>query len=254
MSENLLISYDTDTLQRRAKNEGLFKKIEKIYNKVPDAACSNCGDVCCIASPDFYLLEYLYAIRFIRYEIRDENFEVEILRRSLEWSFLNFFKKDVFCPFFMDGKCSIHQARPLNCRLWALEEVDFYEKKKSRALKSLKNQEKYFIENSLKPIKPLEEFILPKCKMIKTENGVRLTQEQIDALDREVDEAHSILVSGNEKKALNYYLHFSGHVLLKKVDPLKYDELKLSIIREYLSEGESSSLLNLLRGYDGRLP
>ena len=80
-----LIEYDTAHLQRRAKNEGLFRKLQKFYEPVPEVTCGACGNVCCSASPDFYLLEYLNAWRFVRYELKDAAHEAEIVARSVRF-------------------------------------------------------------------------------------------------------------------------------------------------------------------------
>lgn len=254
----LLIEYDTERLQRRAKNEKYFARLEKLYAPIPEAACGDCGDVCCRASPDFYLLEYLRAWRRVRYEIADPQLEAEIVRRAVRWAFLCFIKEDIYCPFLFDGRCVIYDVRPFNCRVWALEDEAFYEKKAARARESAKKQEDFLRKNGIMIAKPFAEMILPKCRNISIRGGAPpLTEKMITAFDAEVALVHRGLIRPEEFRGLNFILHFPGHVVLKRLAPLAFDETKLAVARELTEHGTENLLSEkeeIIAGYNGKLP
>jgi Fe-S-cluster containining protein len=251
----LLITYDTAKWARRAKNEKLFKKLLKLYESLPAVTCGDCGHVCCSDSPDFYVLEYLHAWRHIRYELKNPDLEAGILHRALRWAFLKFVAEDVQCPFLSQGKCMIYDVRPLNCRAWALEDDAYYQAKAERARESVKKQQAYFEDNGVKLLKPLEEFILPRCREIQIHgHGAHLSEEQIREIDVEAAFLHKTLLTPEEFRSTNFHLHFPGHVALKKVDPADFDRTRLDIALEYQDNGSEKQLESILEQYGGQLP
>jgi uncharacterized protein len=250
----LLIDYDTAHLQRRAKNEGLFRRLLKLYEPVPEVTCGDCGNVCCSASPDFYLLEYLHAWRYIRYELKDAALEAEIVARSVRWAFQTFFREDVHCPFLFDKRCVIYDARPFNCRVWALEDDAYYEKKASRAADNAVRQEEFFAANGLRPLKPLKDFILPKCREIKIHGGGPLTEKFIGDIDNEVALLHRTILRPEQFHAMNFLVHFPGHIIMKQLDPLKYDETKAAVAKELQDGGTENYLKVIISFFEGILP
>jgi len=252
----LVIEYDTDRLQRRAKNEGVFRRLKKLYQPIPEVTCGDCGHVCCRASPDFYLVEYLQAWRYIRYDLADPALEAEILHRCVRWAFLSFID-DVFCPFLFDGRCVIYEARPLNCRVWGLENPDYYAKKAERAAGHAAKQEEFFAKHGVALLKPLREFILPKCGSITVhapEGATPLSEEQVLDIDFEVAFLHKSLIRPEEFRSLNFTLHFPGHVALKRVPPEVFDETRIRIAREFQQDRAEHTLRQLIRKYEGKLP
>ncbi len=250
----LLIKYDTERLQRRAKNEGLFRRLRRLYEPIPEVVCGSCGHVCCSASPDAYLLEYLNAWRFVRYELKDAALESEIVARAARWAFQTFFREGVFCPFLFDGRCVIYEARPFSCRVWALEEDTYYEKKAARAAENARRQEEFFARNGVRPMKPLAEFILPKCREIKICGAGPIDEKFISGTDNEIALLHRTLIRPEEFRSLNFLLHLPGHIILKRIDPLKYDETKVAVAKELQESGGGNLLEELIARFGGRLP
>lgn len=250
-----LIKYDTEKLARRAKNEKLFKKLLKLYAQLPDVTCGDCGHVCCSDSPDFYLIEYLHAWRHIRYELQDPDIEARVLENALRWAFLKFVADDVFCPFLDGGKCLIYDVRPLNCRAWALEDDAYYESKAARARESVKTQQEYFESRGVRLLKPLEEFILPRCRDIQIHgHGHHLSEEEIREIDIETAFLHKTLVRPEEFRCINFHLHFPGHTALKTVPAAEFDSTRIAIALEYQDTGARTRLDAILAQYNGRLP
>ena len=57
-----------------------------------------------------------------------------------------------------------------------------------------------------------------------------------------------------EFRSLNFYLHFPGHVALKKVPPAKYDETRIAVALETQMTGASPLLEKLVSSCGGLLP
>ena len=248
----LTIAYETERLSRRAKNDKLFAKLQKLYAPIPEVKCGDCGHVCCRESPDFYLIEYLHAWRHIRYDIADSQLEARVAARALRWAFLSFIAEDVFCPFLDNGRCIIYPVRPFNCRVWALEEPEYYDTKAARAAAHVQRQEDFFKARGVRLLKPMKEFILPRCENI-TIRGSRLPESEILAIDADIAFLHRPLIRPEEFRALNFHLHFPGHVALKHVDPLQFDRTRIRIALELQNNGTETELQQIIESYEGRL-
>ena len=249
----LLIDYDTARLQRRAKNEKLFNRLKKLYEAAPGVTCAGCGNVCCSASPDFYLLEYLHVWRHIRYDLKDPALEAGIAARAMRWAFLSFIQEDIYCPFLENGQCLIYPVRPFNCRVWAVEDQDYYETKAARARAHVQKQEEFFKRHGVKLLRPMDEFILPKCRDIQI-HGERMSEQDILAVDADIAFLHRTLIRPEEFRALNFHLHVPGHVALKRVPPLEFDATRVRIALERQEHGAEHELQQLIDSLEGRLP
>jgi Fe-S-cluster containining protein len=250
-----LIEYDPDKLSRRLKNERVFARLEKLYSPIPEATCGDCGDVCCRATPDFYLVEYLNAWRHVRHELADPALEAEITARAFRWAFLSLVQRDVYCPFLFDGRCVAYSVRPFNCRVWGLEDDAWYERRAARARESLEKQRAYFAAHGVKMAALPAELVLPKCKHITLPPGSRpVTEPLVNSIETEIAMMHRAFIKPEEFRSLNFHLHFPGHVALKKVAPGKYDETRVAVALEFQMTGSSPLLDRLIESCGGRLP
>jgi len=249
-----VFQYDSYSLQRKAKNQKLFDRLSKIYRQIPSVKCGPCGDICCRESPDVYLLEYLYLWRYIRYELKDTVLEANIVRRSMDWAFLRYFKPGVFCPFLVEKKCVVYDARPLNCRLWALEKQDYYEKKAERARRQLNRQSEFYRQNDIDPAGITSQSVLPKCKNISVDENRSYSEEEIVDMDLKVAFLHLTLIPHGAFRSLNFHLHFPGHVAMKMVDPAVFDSYCLKSAREFIDRRESATVQEMAASCKGKLP
>lgn len=241
-------------LQKRAKNEGLFRKLNNIYSEIPQVECSSCADICCRESPDVYLIEYLNIRRHLKATRRDPQYEARIVNRSIEWCFIRFVKDKVFCPFLDEGKCSIYEVRPINCRMWALENDDYYNNKAVRAEKALRKQYAFLHKNGVAPIHRVEDLILRKCADVKIEEDKRFSEEEIAALDLKIAFLHLNLIPHESFKSMNFHLHFPGFVTLGKIAPDKCDGICVQSSKEYIKDSKSEMLDSIISEYHGEVP
>jgi len=96
----------------------LFRRLEGLYQALPDVTCARCGE-CCSDAPPAFLVEYLYAYNHIKGHLRHR--WPDILARVTEYFFLEHAEADLCCPF-LDGTstCLIYPARPFACRAYGL--------------------------------------------------------------------------------------------------------------------------------------
>lgn len=250
----LVYGYDTYRLQKKAKNQGLFRKLDAVYREAPGVTCGPCGDVCCRESPDMYLLEFLRIWRHLKLERKDEALEERIVRRAVRWAFLHYFSDDIYCPFLAGGRCEIYEMRPLNCRLWALEDDDYYTEKAARARAAIEKQFAFFSDKGISPPLPAERLVLTKCNNITVDGGRVFSGEEIMALDLQVAFLHLSLIPHEAFRSLNFHLHFPGHIIMREVAAADYDNLQIDIAREMNSGDSSKTLEQLIESFGGNLP
>ena len=185
----------------------------------------------------------------------DPALEAEITARAFRWAFLSLVKIDVYCPFLFDGRCVAHAARPLNCRVWGLEDAEWYERRAARARASLEKQREFFARHGVRMAAPPSELVLPKCENITLPPGSPpVTESLVNAVETEIAMLHRAFIRPEEFRSLNFYLHFPGHVALKKVPPAKYDETRIAVALETQMTGASPLLEKLVASCGGLLP
>ncbi|MBC7106474.1 MAG: YkgJ family cysteine cluster protein, partial [Firmicutes bacterium] len=96
----------------------LLSRLEGLYGTLPDVTCARCGE-CCADAPPAFLVEYLYAYRYIKGHLRPR--WPDILTRVTEYFFLEHARAELPCPF-LEGRntCLVYPARPFACRAWGL--------------------------------------------------------------------------------------------------------------------------------------
>ncbi len=103
--------------KRRAKAQGLFESLARIYGELPKTMCDNCAR-CCFESPGVFYVEYLYLLELVggcsagRRE--------DLVRRAFRELFFSWVEPEQTCIFLDSGRCTIYDRRPLACRLFGL--------------------------------------------------------------------------------------------------------------------------------------
>lgn len=242
--------YDSRALQRKAKNMGVFKALEKIYAEIPGVACGPCGDVCCRESPDVYILEYLYIRRFLERE-KDAAFRASIIERGIRWAFLLLADREVFCPFLVDRKCSIYPVRPFNCRAWGLEDAAYYSVKSARASEAMKRLDRHL---KLAGVNlngaPATEMVLPRCENISIEAGRRFSEDEILEADFRVALLHKNLIPPEAFKSDNFHTPFPLHILYKKYPASEIENLRKQAMKERIEIGKSALVSKIASSFD----
>ena len=132
-----------DAIRFNQKNASAGAKLRKVYEKIPSAVCSNCGDCCRSFSIDLYSVEYQQILSYLnkKFSISDLNrirglcgMEAAIEKRGLT--------KMRRCPFRNEESklCTINEVKPLVCRQYKCEKIEWadrsgcWEKKKTHEM------------------------------------------------------------------------------------------------------------------------
>lgn len=161
-----------------ADNKGFFTDLEKLYEGLPEKECVDCN-VCCQNPPDASLLEYLYAFRYCRDVLSEQ--QAGIIKRAVEFFFLEPAVPEQMCPFrSVENGCLISPVRPLGCRLFGLLEEGDYEKLEEERVEKLKALAEFLhTDHGIKL--PAAIFSpRPYCDRYPGNGTARVTMKQLD--------------------------------------------------------------------------
>jgi Fe-S-cluster containining protein len=102
---------------RRARRQGLFDSLSRIYAEFPQTVCENCAR-CCFESPGLFFIEYLSVLDGLA-GMSGQRRE-ELVRRAFGELFFSWIEPERACLFLESGRCAIYEKRPLACRLFGL--------------------------------------------------------------------------------------------------------------------------------------
>ncbi|HIE12187.1 MAG TPA: hypothetical protein EYP63_01975 [Desulfotomaculum sp.] len=161
-----------------AENRGFFADLEKLYEGLPEKECTGCN-VCCQNPPDASLLEYLYAFRYCREALPEQ--QAGIIKRAVEYFFLEPAVPEQMCPFrSAENECLISPVRPLGCRLFGLLKEGDYEKLEKERVEKLKALAEFLrTEHGIE----LPHAVLasrPYCDRSLGNDTARVRMEQVD--------------------------------------------------------------------------
>ena len=97
-----------------AEKNGIFEKLNKIYDTVPSGKCEGCAK-CCMESVGINLTEFLNIYKYLKERPEIYN---KYIDKVLDYYFMEY-KEKKLCPFLDENKrCAIYEVRPLNCRIF----------------------------------------------------------------------------------------------------------------------------------------
>lgn len=150
-----------------ADNQGLFEQLEKIYNRLPETVCNKCATCCMVPTPG-YLIEYLYAYKYLRDNLKDE--QVKIMERVIRYFYLELVDPSIKCPFLSDNNdCQIYPARPLSCRLHGFLSRKDFNKASKRKLDTI--AERYRVQHGIEIPREIMDFEIPYCDNVRLKDG-----------------------------------------------------------------------------------
>lgn len=165
-----------------AEKNGIFEKLDEIYNDVPTGKCSGCAK-CCMESVGTGLSEFLNIYRYL--QERPEKYR-HYMKKVLDYYFFEY-KEKKKCPFLdEDNRCGIYEVRPLNCRIFGHWEKEDYNinlesiKEKNRDYKDLMKSRYGFEINE-----DVVEYRIEYCENFVPDSGKYLSKsERLEYSDR----------------------------------------------------------------------
>lgn len=193
-----------------AEKNGIFKKLNKIYDSVPSGKCEGCAK-CCMESVGINLTEFLNIYKYLKE--RPQKYQ-KYIDKILEYYFMEYKEKKP-CPFLDENKrCSIYDVRPLNCRIFG----HWYKNDYNLNLDSIKEKNRNYRDvmkarYGLCISEEVVEYRIEYCEKFIPDNGKRLSKverlgylDQIMVLDSQIYSKGMIDIDFRDRGIVEYFI------------------------------------------------
>ncbi|MDR0880105.1 MAG: YkgJ family cysteine cluster protein [Clostridioides sp.] len=176
-----------------ADENGVFAKLNSIYEEVPSGRCSGCGK-CCMESVGISMTEFLNIYKRLE---ESEKIRREVTPKIIDYYFLEFVKKNS-CPFKRDDNtCSIYEVRPLNCRIYGnWKKIDYEANLKNILKRNEKFELELFDECKIMVNKEVSDFKIEYCNDFVPGAGYMSKEDRLALSDKVITLDSRILNSG----------------------------------------------------------
>lgn len=219
-----------------ARKNGLFDRLNSIYDSLPETTCDRCG-TCCTVPPPAYIVEYLNMFGYLRDSLGDR--VPDILEKSVRFYFLELADISLRCPFLGgDNLCLVYPVRPLSCRGYGLYGQDGFSGSRNEMDQlAVRYREQYGI------ILPDEvvNFRLPECGKVKVRNNKKASRETLEVAVSYVAQLESQLFPVDLVDKEYTFVPFVTHLALT-VLPEGARLRRPKVLKEYLETGGSPVL------------
>ena len=236
-----MIEHEFDARDALVSSRPLLEKLDSLYAGIPAMTCDRRG-LCCGLLPEMGFLEYMGVLEAVQ---RLDPARVNSLAAGLvSYFFINPVRLSP-CPFLDNSLCLVYPRRPLGCRLYGLWSREKYTER------SLDNkQAKYSVQAAWRKLgvnlpPEVVNFSLPYCDRVRLEGDGLITDERLDSLDESAAE----IARGAKWESTFRERYFSDPSFAAASAVVGYGRalaLKVSIVRELLARGESSTLDSVL--------
>lgn len=225
-----------------AEREGLFRRLNALYETIPGGACGGCA-ACCMESVETHWVEFLQIYAYLQ--------ERSGLLHALVPAILRFYllegAEKRHCPFQAEGRrCAIYPVRPLPCRLFGQWREEDYEANYAVTLRANREMaEHYRAHHGLILPETVVAHKVPYCLTFR--KPADLTQEGFyDLLDGLMAVQSRFLFAGMVDEDVGSHGLVAWWVgLWFDLDELQ--ETKVRLMQEYLEENRTEGLEKFLR-------
>lgn len=224
-----------------AKRENLFKGLESLYATIPTGACAGCTR-CCAESVNAFYIEFLAIWSHMQ---QDPGLKARLMPRILRYYMLEMVERAP-CPFLdEEGRCEVYGERPLVCRQFGHWSRKDFNRNIEAVLKANREAAAYYRETyGLELPEAVVNTTLEYCEAfdIPRKTGPIRRGEQADAVFMlDVPFLQQGLL---EEELLGTPL--VSWFVYTLYSPEEAGALRLKIMTEYLSQGTSETLEELL--------
>ncbi|MHB8918067.1 MAG: YkgJ family cysteine cluster protein [Desulfocucumaceae bacterium] len=219
-----------------AEKNGLFEKLNSIYDSLPETTCDRCG-TCCTVPPPAYIVEYLNMFSYLKDKLGDHI--QDILEKAVRFYFLELADISLRCPFLgEDSLCLVYPVRPLSCRGYGLHKKEGFSGSRSEMEElAARYKEKHGI------ILPEEvvNYKLPECGKVRIAGNKGTSTEVLEVAISYVAQLESQLFPVELVDKEYTFVPFATHLALT-VLPEGARLRRPRVIKEYLETGSSQML------------
>lgn len=174
--------------KRYALENGLFKKLNHIYEGIPSGQCSHCN-TCCSEDVNVNYIEFLNIYNYLKVNNLYEHNKKRILRYYLTKLYQN-----GHCPFMQKGNCMIYPVRPLPCRIFGHLSKTEYERNYALVNKENREAKRYLkTKYGIELPEEVVNYKIPYCDKFTKDND--MTLEKSRDLSNSIFEIDTIFLS-----------------------------------------------------------
>lgn len=220
------------------EKSGSFQELERIYSQIPETTCGQCA-TCCTVPPPGYFIEYLYMLRHLRDNLKEER--ADILKKMAQYYFLEMVDINSKCPFLSDeNKCLIYPVRALSCRAYGLMKNRNERPEDNMAMELLARD--YKEKHGIELPRQIVEFRLPaNCDKVKITDGSRLSKGTIERSITEIARMESEILPADfveQERSLMPYVNYLAYTVLSEGAQSR----RIKVMKEFMDKGSSDLL------------
>ncbi len=221
------------------------RQLRFVYRGIPTPV--EFSSVGCFNIADVYFIEFLNICFYLqKLNFKDRK---ELAKSIIKYELLSLAKADLNCPFLVDDRCLIDTVKPLHCRFYGCYPDDEYEELSEKSVSSNILLAQYYARN-YRILLP-KEVMTYKVKQVPSldSNNRQIVLSKVER-ERFFNQVISIenrylsdeLLAASE----NELYRFSFLYCLQYWDADKLEELRLKVLSEHLTYGNSPKLQLLL--------
>lgn len=229
----------------QAGEEGLFEKLQAVYDQVPDTECERCATCCAVPQPA-YIVEYLNMFRYVNRQMPEA--WPEFIANAVRYYFLELVDINQRCPFLgTDNNCRVYEVRPYTCRIYGLMGQNADNTELRRNMQKL--AEKYRQEHGIELPAEVVNFELPQCDRVRAVSWKgKKPRELVQLLTGDIVQMESFFVPPDVVDSQFTFVPLVNHLVMSVVsEGARFRRPR--IMKEYLEKGHSEMLENYVEKY-----
>ncbi len=223
-----------ENLDRVLESPHLLRNLNRIYERIPQTSCRQCGRCCC-DSPPVHFIEYVNIYRHVR-EALPERY-LDIARRSLEYFFFSIVDPALPCLFLSDQRCLVYSKRPRVCRIYGLHDPGEDLVESSRQLKEeVASRQRVLTEAyAAYGITAIPRHPFPLCPYVRSRGvaEVKLSRAAKRAIMQQILQLEARAVNSRVRAKGQTFLPFTTHFAYSLFGPTEAQSLQIAILQVY---------------------
>ncbi|MFZ5649043.1 MAG: YkgJ family cysteine cluster protein [Bacillota bacterium] len=223
-----------------AEKNGLFEKLDSIYESLPETECEQCG-TCCTVPPPAYVVEYLNMFRYAKKNLPD--LMPQLVEKSVRFYFLELVNINLKCPFLGDdSRCLVYPVRPLSCRGYGLtkKEIKFQDRGQMEDL-----AKRYKEQHGIDLPREVIEYKLPECGKVRVAGNKRVSTEFLEVAISYVAQIESQMFPVDLVDKEYTFVPYVTHLALSVISEGARIR-RPKVMKEYLEKGSSELLESII--------
>jgi len=225
----------------QAGEEGLFDKLQAVYDQVPETECDKCATCCTVPQPA-YVVEFLNMFRYVNNRMPEA--WPDLIANAVRYYFLELVDVNQRCPFLgSDNDCRVYEVRPFTCRLYGLLGNSVNNAEMLGNMQKL--ADKYRQEHGIELPEDIVRFELPRCEKVRVVNQKgKKPQDLVQLLAADIGQLETFFVPPTVVDSQYTFVPYVNHLVMSVVsEGARYRRPR--VMKDFLETGRSE----LLEGY-----